>query len=143
MNFSPINDTNWLKQRRNIYKMPTVTHFDIPVDNPDRAQQFYEKVFGWNMKKVTNPATETDLWMCETEDEFGNNGITGGMMIRQALSSVTNYISVPSIDEYKSKVEQAGGKITVPKTEITNVGLFAMFLDTEGNLFGLFEEKRR
>ena len=128
-------------ERRRIHKdMPTITHFDNPVDNPDRAQTFYEKVFGWNMKKVTNPVTGAELWMCQTEDEFGNKGITGGMMRRQSLPSVTNYISVSSIQDYLTKIEQAGGKITVPKTEIQNVGSFALFLDSENNLFGLFEE---
>jgi predicted enzyme related to lactoylglutathione lyase len=31
--------------------MPTVYHFDIPVDDANRAQQFYKDVFGWNIKK--------------------------------------------------------------------------------------------
>ena len=120
--------------------MPTVTHFDIPVDDPDRAQSFYQNVFGWNMKKVSNPVTGRDLWMCETEDEGGNKGISGGMMRRDSLHTVTNYISVTSIDEYISKIEQAGGKTSVPKTKISNIGAFAMFLDSENNLFGLFEK---
>lgn len=120
--------------------MPTITHFDIPVDNPDRAQIFYEKVFGWNMKKVTNPVTGAELWMCQTEDKIGNKGITGGMMRRQSLPAVTNQISVSSIEDYIDKIEHAGGKITVPKTEMHNVGSFAMFLNSENNLFGFFEE---
>ncbi len=32
--------------------MPTVHHFDIPIDDLDRAQKFYKDVFGWGMKKV-------------------------------------------------------------------------------------------
>ncbi|WP_425305564.1 hypothetical protein [Candidatus Nitrosocosmicus arcticus] len=34
--------------------MPTLYHFDIPVDNTGRAQQFYKYVFGWNMKKLSS-----------------------------------------------------------------------------------------
>ena len=61
--------------------MPTVYHFDIPVNNANRAQQFYKDVFGWNMKKLNSQADpKVDLWMCETEDENGRKGITGGMM---------------------------------------------------------------
>ncbi|WP_458747394.1 hypothetical protein [Candidatus Nitrosocosmicus sp. T] len=33
---------------RRFNKKPNVTHFDNPVDDSDRAQTFYEKVFGWN-----------------------------------------------------------------------------------------------
>jgi predicted enzyme related to lactoylglutathione lyase len=42
--------------------MPTVYHFDIPVDDDvNRAQQFYKDVFGWNMKRLNsqvNPKVE-------------------------------------------------------------------------------------
>jgi predicted enzyme related to lactoylglutathione lyase len=30
--------------------------------------------------------------------------------------TITNYVTVPSIDLYVSKVEQAGGKVVIPKT---------------------------
>jgi predicted enzyme related to lactoylglutathione lyase len=58
--------------------MPTVYHFDIPVDDANRAQQFYKDVFGWDMKKMTSQVDPNiELWMCETEDENGRKGITG------------------------------------------------------------------
>ena len=124
--------------------MPTVQHFDIPIDDLDRAQKFYKDVFGWDMKKVINPANpQAELWMCETEDVNGNKGLTGGLMKRKYLPAVTNYIAVLSIDECVSKIEQSGGKVTVPKTEIQNMGFFAMFQDSENNLFGLYEEQRK
>jgi predicted enzyme related to lactoylglutathione lyase len=41
-----------------------------------------------------------------------------------------NYINVPSIDEYSTKVKELGGKIVLPKTEITDYGFFAVCIDT-------------
>jgi uncharacterized protein len=121
--------------------MPSLYHFDIPIDNADRAKQFYKDVFGWDMKKLNSQVnSRVELWMCETEDENGRKGITGGMMKRDSLPSVTNYILVNSIDEYTSKINHSGGKVTMHKTEIPHVGYFAMFLDSENNLFGLFEK---
>jgi predicted enzyme related to lactoylglutathione lyase len=123
--------------------MPTIYHFDIPVDDVNRAQQFYKDVFGWDMKKMTSQVDPNiELWMCETEDENGRKGITGGLMKRDKLPTVTNYISVNSIDEYISKINKSGGRVAVQRTEIPNLGFFAMFLDSENNLFGLFEKKR-
>ncbi len=108
--------------------MPTVYHFDIPVDNADRAQQFYKEVFGWNMKKLSSQVnSKVELWMCETEDENGRKGITGGMMKRDSLPTVTNYILVNSIDEHTSKINNSGGKVTLHKTEIPNVGFLQYF----------------
>ncbi|MDP8906985.1 MAG: VOC family protein [Thermoproteota archaeon] len=31
--------------------MSTIQHFDIPVDDLDRSQKFYNDVFGWDIKK--------------------------------------------------------------------------------------------
>ncbi len=31
--------------------MPRVVHFEIAVDNPQRAIDFYTKVFGWKVEK--------------------------------------------------------------------------------------------
>jgi uncharacterized protein len=122
--------------------MPTVYHFDIPVDDANRAQQFYKDVFGWDTKKITSQVDPNiELWMCETEDENGRKGITGGMMKRDKLPVVANYISVDSIDEYISKINKSGVRVTVPRIEISNMGFFAMFLDSENNLFGLFERR--
>jgi predicted enzyme related to lactoylglutathione lyase len=86
--------------------MPTIYHFDVPVDDANRAQQFYKDVFRWDMKKVESYVEpKVELWMCETEDENGRKGITGGMMKRNTLPTVTNYILVNSIDEYVLKIK--------------------------------------
>ena len=31
--------------------MSRVIHFDLSADNPERAAEFYEKVFGWKVNK--------------------------------------------------------------------------------------------
>jgi predicted enzyme related to lactoylglutathione lyase len=127
-----------------VSSLPTVYHFDIPVDDDaNRAQQFYKNVFGWDMKKVESQVDpKVELWMCETEDENGKKGVTGGMMKRETLPGVTNYVLVNSIEEYISKISKWGGRVTLQRTEIPNVGFYAMFLDSENNLFGLFEKRK-
>jgi len=49
---------------------------------------------------------ELDYWVFETKGDKGNNGLTGGIMQRQSPQhSITNYISISSIDDYSSKAE--------------------------------------
>ncbi len=121
--------------------MPTVQYFEIPADDVNRAQEFYKKVFGWDMQKWSNPGH--DYWMFETKDDKGNSGLGGGMMKRQSTQhTVTNYITVSSIDEYSSKIEQSGGKVIIPKKEIPNMGFFAICLDSENNMFGIYEDNK-
>jgi uncharacterized protein len=77
--------------------MPTVYHFDIPVNNANRAQQFYKDVFGWNMKKLNSQVDpKVDLWMCETEDENDRKGITGG--IEYLLTTKGRELAVSTVD---------------------------------------------
>lgn len=125
--------------------MPTVQYFEIPADDVNRAQKFYNNVFEWNMQKWNNNGKPGDpeYWMFETKDDKGNNGIGGGMMKRIGKEhTVTNYITVSSIDEYSSKISKSGGKIVKPKTEIPDLGFIIIFLDSENNMFGLFEPKK-
>jgi predicted enzyme related to lactoylglutathione lyase len=48
----------------------------------------------------------------------------------------------PDLAKILSKVEKAGGKITMPKTKISDdIGYMAFFIDTEGNSIGLHSQK--
>ena len=35
--------------------MPTIVHFDLPVDDLERAKKFYEKLFDWKFNQVPMP----------------------------------------------------------------------------------------
>jgi uncharacterized protein len=124
--------------------MPTVQHFEIPADDVTRVQKFYKDVFGWEMKKeISGKNPDEDYYMFKTQDEKGNEGITGGMMKRQSPHhTVTNYITISSIDEYTTKIEHSGGKAIMPKMPVTDMGYIRIYIDSENNMFGLFEEKK-
>ena len=124
--------------------MPTVQHFEIAADDVNRAQEFYKKVFGWTMQRMNNPVRpEEDYWTFETKDDEGKRGLSGGLMKRQSpQQTFTNYITVSSIDEYSSKINQSGGKIIIPKTTLPNMGFISVCLDSENNMFGLFEPNK-
>ena len=118
--------------------MPTIVHFDLPADDPERARKFYEKLFDWKFDKVPMP---TPYYLIETKDAQGNPGIRGGMGKRGLPGQqVSNYIGVPSVEEYIEKVKKLGGKIIMPKTVVSGWGYLAICIDTENNIFGLWEE---
>ncbi len=121
--------------------MPTVQYFEIPADDLERAQKFYKHVFGWSMQKWDNKENpEQEYYMFETRDDEGNPGPGGGMMKRQSPQhTITNYITVSSVDKYTSKIEQSGGMVIMPKTNVPNMGFIAVCLDSENNMFGIFE----
>lgn len=54
------------------------------------------------------------------------------------------HIGVKEIDDALSSIEKHGGKTVLPKTLITEqVGWFAKFTDTEGNLFFLYQSAKK
>lgn len=115
--------------------MPRVIHFEINADDPKRAAQFYENVFGWKISKWEGPA---EYWLVNTGDEK-QPGINGGIMGCMDKATIVNTIDVPSVDEYVKKVVKAGGKQVSKKNAIPGIGYFAYCADTEGNIFGVLE----
>jgi uncharacterized protein len=130
--------------------LPTIVHFEIPVDDIERAKKFYTDLFEWKMEKLpgtddrqlTSAATgqPIEYWTVTTVDDKGNKALGGGMMKRQMPEHhVTNYIGVKSIEEYASKVEKLGGKVLAPKHTVPGMGYFALCHDTENNVFAIWE----
>lgn len=79
--------------------MPRVSWFDIPADDPQRAQRFYQDVFDWKFDKWNGPM---DYWMAITGTE--EPGINGGLSKRMpGQIGITNTITVPSVDEFSKK----------------------------------------
>jgi hypothetical protein len=117
--------------------MPTVVHFEIPADNVDRAKEFYTELFGWKIEEATGMG---GYWLITTS---GQKAVGGGIMERQnPQQTITNYIDVSSADEYAAKIEKLGGKIVVPKRAVPGMGYFAICLDTENNVFGIWEDNK-
>jgi uncharacterized protein len=116
--------------------MPRISHFDIPSDDPQRAQKFYQDVFGWEFGKWEGPM---EYWIVKTGED-NEPGINGGLTRRMpGQIGMTNTITVNSIDEYIKKIQTKGGKILLPKMPIPGVGQYASCMDTEGNIFGLIQ----
>jgi predicted enzyme related to lactoylglutathione lyase len=125
--------------------MDKVVHFEIPVDDRDRAKGFYGEAFGWELNTMAmeggeyTTATTTPVdttTMAPTEP----GGINGGLMDRSSQTpNPVITIGVDGIDDTLKKVEAAGGSTLVPRTPITDMGAFAYFKDSEGNVMGLWE----
>ncbi|HEY2803095.1 MAG TPA: VOC family protein [Actinomycetota bacterium] len=125
--------------------MDKVVHFEIPVDDRERAKSFYSSVFEWNMSDsdmgggqvyTTAQTTNIDDNMRPTEP----GAINGGIMDRNpGIGAPVITIGVDSIDDALKKVEASGGSTITPRTEIPNMGAFGYFKDSEGNVMGLWE----
>jgi uncharacterized protein len=112
-----------------------VIHFEIPVDDPDRAQAFYREALGWEISSWGGPV---DYWLASTgrEDEAGINGA----LTRRDANWAWIHVGVDSVDEAVARIEAAGGAVVTPKMPIPGVGYMAYCRDSEGNTFGVYED---
>jgi uncharacterized protein len=116
--------------------MPRPVHFEIPAENPQRAIDFYTKVFGWKFSKWDGPM---DYWIITT-GQTPEPGIDGGLMPRRDPNQpCVNTIGVTNLDESVATVLASGGQIALPKMPVPGVGWLAYCKDTEGHIFGMMQ----
>jgi len=119
-----------------------ISWFEIPVTDLNRAQEFYETIFGislipvdlpnikMRMFPIDDPMTGIGGALADTGGTFHKPSATDGPLI---------YLNAnPDLQNVLDKVEAAGGKVFVPKTEISpEYGFMGVFIDSEGNRIGL------
>ncbi len=116
--------------------MPRVVYFELNADDPKRAIDFYEKVFGWMIRPMVGPK---EYWLVTTGGAK-EPGIDGAVKWRRdAQATTVNTLNVPSVDEYCSRIEDCGGKVITPKMSLRGIGYLAYCMDTEGNTFGIMK----
>ncbi|WP_025739902.1 VOC family protein [Aquimarina pacifica] len=109
---------------------------EIATIDIERAKDFYSKVFHLEFQLLETP--DSKMYM------FGEPARPGsaGSLIQSADSKPSTdgtiiYFSCEDVATEAGRVEEAGGKLIIPKTDIGEFGFFAQLIDTEGNRIGL------
>ena len=124
--------------------MDPVTHFEIPVDDMERAQTFYNEAFGWT--SLAPEGMEGEYEMAMTSDTAGDmrpseRGRIDGAFYRRERSDEGTMVTigVDSIDDAVKRVVAAGGEIVIEPHKVRDLGFYARFRDSEGNIVSLWE----
>ena len=115
--------------------------FEISVTDIDRAKKFYEKIFDIEMHSMDMP----DIKMAV----FPSMGDKSGGALAQspyhqpsAAGSLIYLNANPNLQLVLNRIESAGGKVVMPKTQVSpEIGFMAMFNDTEGNMVALHSQE--
>lgn len=115
-----------------------INWFEIPVKNFERAKKFYVTLLDTT---ITDHHMERMKYGVFTYDE-DNNRVGGALVEMEGAEPSTNGVTVylnggDDLAAPLSRVESAGGKIVMPKTDIGEHGYMAQFVDTEGNKIAL------
>jgi len=111
--------------------------FEIPVSDMNRAIRFYETVFNLKLDHQLLGPLEM-AWFPWVENGMGSGGslVFSEKNYKPSPDGVLIYLSSQSgdIEEELRIVEKEGGKVLMPKTQISpEIGYMGLFLDTEGN----------
>ncbi len=115
-----------------------INWFEIPVKNIDQAKKFYEAVFETEMHQMEAMGMKSAFFPAEMQDGGIGGCIIQGEGYEPSTSGSVVYLNGgDDLEVPLSKVENAGGKVLLPKTAIGPNGFMAYFADTEGNKVGL------
>lgn len=115
----------------------SINWFEIPVVDYARAKKFYSTVLNGEVTDMDMPDAKYGVLPCDMKD-----GVGGGLIqmegAKPSQDGVVVYLNGgEDLSVGLAKVENAGGKIIIPKTAIGPNGFMAQFIDTEGNRVAL------
>ena len=125
--------------------MGRIVHFEIHVNDMERAKTFYGEVFGWSFQDWSDYAG-MPYFGAVTGNE-NEHGIDGALMQRQsappethqALNAFACTIGVENYDLTEAKIIENGGKLAMSKFALPGMAWQGYYIDPEGNTFGIHQ----
>lgn len=108
-----------------------LVHFELPAEDTARARDSWASRFGWRFQPWSGPV-----------EYHMTDGLRPGGAIYPRQSSERGpiiYFDSDDIDATLARVRELGGSVTQDRSPIPGVGWYAMCADSEGNVFGLFQ----
>ena len=117
-----------------------VGYFEIPVNDMDRAVDFYKNVFGFEFDYEEIDGYIMALFPFNEVESGITGALVKGDVYKPSHSGVLIYFNTTDIDEILSAVLENNGRMLYPKTSVGTYGYVAEFEDSEGNRIGLSQQ---
>jgi len=125
--------------------MSRVVHFEIQVDDVERAKAFYSAVFGWEFQDWSEVVGSVYWGVVTGPDD--QMGINGGLLQRSAAAPSPELganafvctIQVEDYDAAEAAILANGGTLALPKYALPAMAWQGYYLDTEGNTIGIHQ----
>jgi uncharacterized protein len=120
-----------------------INWFEIPVTDMQRAKHFYQVIFSIHMEEMNMGEMQMSAFPYEDGSGRASGGLVKSEMHKPSTEGVVIYLNAnPDLSTVLNKVEKEGGKVVLPKTQISpEIGHMAFFIDTEGNKIGLHSQE--
>lgn len=115
-------------------KNPPVDWFEIMGRDGKALKKFYADAFGWELKD--SGATDFDYFMMDQPPK-GSAGAVGSTPDKQP--AIRFYAGVDDLQKTLDKAEGLGAKTIMEPSKVAEETEIAIFLDPQGNAFGLYK----
>ena len=112
-------------------------HFEIPVNDMDRAVRFYTNVFGYELSRQTVDGYEMAFFPRDADGPGASGALAKGDVYVPSKTGSIIYFDVPDIDQVLQRAQALGAKVLYPKKFIGEAGYVAEIEDSEGNRIAL------
>ena len=117
-----------------------VEWFEIATIDLERAKSFYTKVFDLEFQFIEMP--DSKMYMFGAPDKVGSSGcLVQSNDSKPSANGTVIYFACEDVAAETGRVEEAGGKLIMPKTGIGEFGFYSQIIDSEGNRIGLNSNK--
>lgn len=121
-------------------KSNPVVYFEIPVNDIDRAINFYKAVFNFEFDKENIDNNDMALFPFSNQYSGISGALAKGEIYKPTKDGVLIYFHTENMDDTLKLAISNGAQMLYPKTD-NGIGLVAEFEDSEGNRIALYQSK--
>lgn len=113
---------------------------ELASKNAQKSRDFYGELFGWQFEIEDMDGMAYTLFSKDGKQVAGMLEMTAewGDMPAHWMT----YFEVTNCDNMLERVEELGGKVCVPATDIKNVGRFSVITDPQGGFFSIIQSEK-
>ena len=110
--------------------------YELLTPDPDAAKKFYSSITGWGTQPFDKDYT---MWTTGGNPFAGLYRLGPEMRQQGVPPNWMPYVESSNVDETIRLATSLGGTVTVPASDIPNVGRFAVLQDPQGATFGVYK----
>jgi predicted enzyme related to lactoylglutathione lyase len=115
----------------------SINWFELPVTDFERAKLFYSMIYNYEMPDQMMGPIHMGFFLAE-KGGIGGAIVQGEGYVPSQEGTLVYLNGGNDLSIVLDRIENAGGKILLPKTKINDeLGFFAIFVDCEGNKVAL------
>lgn len=114
-------------------------HIELTTNDLGTAKQFYKKLFGWKLADMKSPDGTVYTMIAP------GTGPGGGMQAKPMPDAPVTwlpYVEVEDVAKSLAKAQKGGATVTLPFTDIGDMGSIGIFSDPAGALLGLWAKAK-